>query len=162
MLVNATNLDLVFKGFKAVYPDAFLKAQPQWTKIAMETTGVCSDETYGWMGQFPQLREWFGERLVKNLKAHSLKLENRKFESTVLVRREHIADDKIGVFKPVFSEMGRLAKTHPDELITALLAAGFDTECFDGQYFFETDHPSKNKAGEEITVSNMQSGGDTH
>lgn len=37
--------------------------------------------------------------------------------------------------------MGRSAKQHPDILIAALLAAGFATACYDGQYFFDDDHP---------------------
>jgi len=41
------------------------------------------DEIYGWLGQFPQLREWIGQRHVHNLKAHSFTITNRKFESTV-------------------------------------------------------------------------------
>jgi phage major head subunit gpT-like protein len=37
--------------------------------------------------------------------------------------------------------MGQAAAVHPDELVFALLAAGFATACFDGQYFFDSDHP---------------------
>ncbi|MEP5730737.1 MAG: Mu-like prophage major head subunit gpT family protein [Sulfitobacter sp.] len=76
MLVNAQTLDLVFQGFKTVYTDAFLKAEPNWNKIAMQSTSVGADETYGWMGQFPQLREWLGPRIVHNLEAHGFKIVN--------------------------------------------------------------------------------------
>ncbi|MCX7559113.1 Mu-like prophage major head subunit gpT family protein [Sulfitobacter sp. F26204] len=158
MLVNAQTLDLVFQGFKTVYTDAFLKAEPNWDKIAMQSTSVGADETYGWMGQFPQLREWLGPRVIHNLEAHGFKIVNRKFESTVKVSRDHISDDKLGVFKPAFSEMGHLATNHPEELVFNLLASGFETECYDGQYFFDTDHPTLNPEGEVVSVSNMQAG----
>ena len=62
------------------------------------------------------------------------------FESTVSVSRNHIEDDKIGVFKPMFAQMGRLARMHPEELVFGLLKAGFATNCYDGQFFFDTDH----------------------
>lgn len=75
-----------------------------------------------------------------------------------LQKRDDIADDKLGVFKPAFSEMGYLAKTHPEELIMGLLAAGFSEPCFDGQNFFDAEHPLKDKAGAETLVSNMQAG----
>ncbi len=37
--------------------------------------------------------------------------------------------------------MGYSAKVHPDEKIFGALAAGASSLCYDGQYFFDTDHP---------------------
>lgn len=158
MLINAQNLDLVFKGFQTVYTDAYLNAEVHWDKIAMKVASTGSEETYGWLGMFPQLREWIGPRHVKNLTAHGFTIKNRKFESTVGVPRDNISDDKLGVFKPAFSEMGQLARTHPEELIFNLLTSGFTTTGYDGQNFFDTDHPVKDKDGNVSSVSNMASG----
>ena len=158
MLINSHNLDLVFKGFQTVYSDAYLQADVNWDKIAMTVPSTGSEETYGWMGQFPQLREWIGPRHVKNLAATAFTIKNRKFESTVGVPRDHISDDKLGVFKPSFSEMGHMARTHPEELIFSLLADGFTTEGFDGQNFFDADHPVVDKDGNEVSVSNTATG----
>ncbi|KHQ53001.1 Mu-like prophage major head subunit gpT family protein [Mameliella alba] len=161
MIINAQNLDLVFRGFQTTYSDAFLAAQVDWDKIAMTVASEGSEETYGWLGMFPQLREWVGPRVVQNLTAHSFTIRNRKFESTVGIPRDNISDDRLGVFKPAFSEMGRLARTHPEQLIFALLAAGFDTACFDGQNFFDTDHPVTAPDGTTTTVSNFGGGSGT-
>lgn len=158
MLINDTSLDLVFKGFKVVYTDIYDKAPANALDIAMEIPSVSREETYGWLGQFPQLREWIGPRIVHSLEAHSFSILNKKFESTIRVKREDIADDKIGVFKPVLSEMGWLARQPPEEMVFGLLRNGFSEPCFDGQNFFDADHPQTNKAGENITVSNMQGG----
>ncbi|SMX50918.1 Mu-like prophage major head subunit gpT family protein [Maliponia aquimaris] len=161
MLVNEQNIDLVFRGFKETYTDAFLNAAVNWEKIAMKVSSEGSEETYGWLGGVPQLREWIGQRVVWGLQAHGFTIRNRKFESTVSVPRENIADDKLGVFKPAFSQMGELARTHPEELIFALLASGFDTLCFDGQSFFDTDHPVTGPDGVTINVSNSGGGSGT-
>ena len=158
MLIDNNALDLVFKGFKAVYTDAYINTEINWDKIAMQVASAGRDETYGWLGQFPQLREWLGDRHVMSLRAHSFAIANRDFESTVSVKRSDIADDRLGVFKPTFSEMGQLARTHPEELIMGLLARGFDTMCFDGQNFFDTDHPIRDRNDEVTSVSNMQAG----
>ncbi len=158
MLINDQSLDLVFRGFKTTYTDAFLQADVHWDKIAMKVSSTGRDETYGWLGQFPQLREWLGERHVYGLEAHSFTIQNRDFESTVAVGRNDILDDRLGVFKPAFSEMGYLARQHPEELIMGLLAAGFSTTCYDGQNYFDTDHPVKAADGSESSVSNMQAG----
>ncbi len=158
MIIDDQSLDLVFKGFKTLYTDAFLAAPVHKDKIAMTVPSTGRDETYGWLGQFPQLREWIGPRHVHNLKAHKFTIANRKFESTVAIQRDHISDDKLGIFKPSFSEMGHLARNHPEELVFGLLASGFATACYDGQFFFDADHPQLNTSGDEISVSNFQSG----
>lgn len=159
MLLNSQTLDLVFKGFKAVYTDAYMQAPVHHEKIVMKIPSASRDETYSWLGEFPQLREWVGARHIKSLKAHGFTIENLTFESTVEVKRNDISDDRIGVFKPMFSEMGQLARRHPEELVFNLLKSGFDTECFDGQNFFDMDHPMTGESGTEtVSVSNMQNG----
>ncbi|MAS94370.1 MAG: hypothetical protein CMO55_14320 [Verrucomicrobiales bacterium] len=158
MIIDDRSLDLVFKGFKTVYTDAFLEAPVHWDKIAMQVSSTGRDETYGWLGQFPQLREWIGPRHVKSLQAHKFTITNRKFESTVSIGRADIADDRLGVFKPSFSEMGQSARRHPEELVMGLLAKGFGETGFDGQNFFDTDHPVAGADGNVTAVSNMQAG----
>lgn len=73
------------------------------------------------------------------------------------VRREDIADDRLGVFKPVFAEMGQNAKRHPDELVFGLLKNGFAPLCYDGRFFFGTDHPVEID-GVTTTVANTNGG----
>lgn len=158
MIVNKENLDLVYRGFKAVYSDAYIAAEVNWDQIAMQVSSQSSEETYSWLGTIPQIREWLGPRHVHSLTSHGFTIKNREFESTLAVRRTDIADDKIGVFKPALSEMGRLARHHPEELVMGLLANGFTETCFDGQPFFDTEHPVRTESGEVELVSNMQSG----
>jgi phage major head subunit gpT-like protein len=101
----------------------------------------------------PTMREWIGQREVTNPEAFVYAIKNRTFESTVAVKREDIEDDSYGVYGPLFQQLGSLAKTHPDELIFALIKGGFAAKCYDGQYFFDTDHSVAGKS-----VSNMQAG----
>lgn len=161
MLLNDESLDLVFKGFQAKYRDSFDKAPSHWDKVAMKMPSVGRDETYGWIGSFPNLREWIGPRHVMNLSASSFTIRNRKFEATVEVQRDDISDDRLGIFAPMFAEMGVTAKQHPDELIFGLLAAGFSSPCYDGQNFFDTDHPVVDKDGNTVSVANTDGGSGT-
>lgn len=141
MIINQANLSNLFTGFKAAFNTGFRSAQPMWDKVATQVPSSNKTEDYAWLGQFPRLREWIGDRQVKNLAASKYSILNKSFESTVAVMRDDIDDDQYGVYTPLFAEMGYAAQTHPDELIFALLAAGFATNCYDGQYFFDTDHP---------------------
>ena len=161
MIVNQDSIALSFKGFKTVFTDAYLETPTNADKIAMTVPSSSRDETYGWMGQFPSLREWIGPRQVKNLEAHGFTIKNRKFESTVEIARDDIADDRLGIFKPVFAEMGQTTRRHPEEMIFGLLASGFATNCYDGQFFFDTDHPVTDAEGNTLSISNHQGGSGT-
>ena len=89
---------------------------------------------------------------------------NATFEATVSVGRDDLADDRLGIYGAVFrngafSEMGRNARQHPEELVFGLLRSGFTTNCYDGQFFFDVDHPVVNADGVPVNVSNVQTGG---
>ena len=158
LVVNATNLKAVFTGFKTAFQNSFNGAETQYQKIATEVPSSTGEEEYGWFGQIPRLREWIGDRVVKRLGLHKYSIKNKKFESTIGVDKDKIDDDSYGLFTPLFSEMGYAAATHPDELVFALLKDGFTNPCYDGQYFFDTDHPVGNEETGITSVSNMQAG----
>ncbi|MEO8531956.1 MAG: Mu-like prophage major head subunit gpT family protein, partial [Deltaproteobacteria bacterium] len=99
MLIDNGTMDLVQKGFKTVYSDAFIAAPSKIDKIVMKVPSVGRDETYGWVGQFPQMREWLGPRIINNLQTSSFTITNKTFESTVAVKRDDNMDDRLGVFK---------------------------------------------------------------
>lgn len=153
LIVNKANLNIVFTAFKTAFTNAFKNADKQWDKIATLVPSTTKEEKYGWLGQFPRLREWVGDRHVKSLELHDYSIKNKSFESTIGVPKEDVEDDSFGLLTPLVADMGYSAQTHPDELLFALLAAGFTTNCYDGQYFFDTDHPVKG-----ASVSNMQVG----
>ena len=56
----------------------------------------------------------------------------------------------------MMTEMGRASAVHPDELVFALLKNAHATLCYDGQNFFDNDHPVYEKVdgtGQSTTVS---------
>lgn len=161
MIINRSTLAALFTGFRTTFNAAFERASSDWEKVAMLVPSSTSQEVYAWLGMSTQFREWLGDRQVQNLKSHDFAIKNREFENTVGVPRANIEDDQIGVYKPLFEQLGFDAKTHPDALVFALLAAGFDSKCYDGQNFFDADHPVLDKNGEEQSVSNLTSGSQT-
>ena len=73
------------------------------------------------------------------------------------VKRTDIEDDNLGIYTPLMQEMGRAAGVHPDELVFALLKLGHSSLCYDGQFFFDTDHPvfpNVDGTGTPATISN--------
>lgn len=161
MILNRSNLNTLYIAFKAAFVSAFGGAETQWQRIATEVPSSSAENEYGWLGQFPRMREWVGERVIKNVKQHSHVIRNKTFEATVAVPRESIEDDQFGIYTPLMSDLGLSAAEHPDELVFGLLPLGFNTLCYDGQFFFDIDHPVTDANGIEQSVSNFQGGAGT-
>lgn len=141
MIINQAALSGIYKSFKTIFGEAFAGAPSVFERIATVVPSAGREVTYAWLGAFPQLREWLGDRVIANLKASDYTIKNKDFEATVAVPRNDIEDDQIGVWRPMIDGLAVAAKQHPDYLVFSLLAAGFTTLCYDGQYFFDTDHP---------------------
>lgn len=162
MDINQKNLSALYTAVKTAFNTGQGTYTALWPKFATMVPSTTSAETYAWLGQFPKLREWIGDRQVKKLATHDYTLKNQKFESTIGIPAEAIDDDAYGVYMPLYQEMGYAAASHSDEMLFALMASGFTTKCYDGQYFFDADHPVKDpKSGDEVSVSNMQAGAGT-
>ena len=161
MIINSGNLAILFRAFNAAFQRGFGGVTPLWGRVATMVPSTTGTEDYGWLGQIPGMREWVGDRHIHNLKQHDYSIKNKKFELTVGVPREKVEDDQYGVYAPMMETLGQSANEHPDQLVFELLAAGFTTACYDGQYFFDTDHPVIQRDGSSAPVSNMQSGSGT-
>ncbi len=160
-IVTPALIAALMTGFRSDFQRVFAATPTDWEKIATLVPSSAKTNTYGWLGQFPKLREWVGERVLKDMAAHGYAITNKLYESTVGVLRTDIEDDNLGTYKPLVSEMGRATRAHPDEMAFALLKAGLTTLCFDGQNFFDTDHPvfpNVDGTGVPTTVSNYQEG----
>lgn len=61
MLITDQSLNNMFTGFSALFNKGLGAAPSHWRKIAMEVPSQTSEETYGWIGRFPQMREWLAK-----------------------------------------------------------------------------------------------------
>ena len=146
MIVNSGNLTILYRAFNAAFREGFGQAPADHQACTLDVPSMSRTEEYGWLGQAPSLREWLGERTLRGIAEHGYSIKNKKFESTIEVGRDDIEDDQYGVYNPLFQELGRTSAAHPCELIFALLKLGFSTPCYDGQYFFDTDHDVNGKS----------------
>lgn len=158
MEINAAALTLLNKHLTTVFNKAFAEAPSYYQKLAMIVPSNTGEEQYGWLKATPALREWVGDRIVHNLATEGFKLRNLEFEATVAIRRTAIEDDSYGIYSPILQQMGADAAQHPDKLILPLLKNGFTSLCYDGQNFFDTDHPVGG-AGDEPVASVSNHGG---
>lgn len=145
------------RGFKTSFQIGLTATATIYAQLATVVMSTAAEETYGWLGDMPKMREWIGDRHVKALSSKGYSIKNRKFEMTIGVQRDDIEDDKLGLYAPRFQMMGNSAALHPEEIVFELINAANSTECYDGQNFFDTDHPV-GKPGSEVSVSNWGGG----
>ncbi len=107
-------------------------------------------ETYKWLGMAPAMREWVGGRLAKGFRENGITITNKTFEATMEVLLDEIRRDKTGQVMVRVREMAQRTNAHWAKLVSTLLIAGEASTCYDGQYFFDTDHSE----GDSGTQSN--------
>ncbi|PID40658.1 MAG: head protein [Proteobacteria bacterium] len=154
MLVNKSNLTAAFINLKTTFNKAFEAAPTLWQRTTMRVPSGSSQNDYSWLSRFPRMRKWIGDKAVKALEAFSYTVVNDDWEATVQVDRNDIEDDNLGIYAPMAQDAGWSAKQLPDEIDADLKNNAFTNTCYDGQYFYDTDHPVKNADGVVASVSN--------
>jgi len=161
MIINSANLNAIRVGFSTAFRRGLGQGVSAYGRIATTVPSTTKENKYGWLGKLPNLREWIGPRAVHGIAEHDYSIRNKTYELTIGVDRDDIKDDNIGVYDPLFVEMGESVAAQPDLLSFALLKAGFSTECYDKQAYFDTDHPVLNDVGTVVSVANTDGGAGT-
>lgn len=140
MIVNRSNLDTVFNGLKTLFNQALVAQAGTWMETAMEVPSSGTGEDYAWLSRFPRFRKWTGDKVIKNIAAGKYFVKNEDWETTISVQRNDIEDDRIGLYSVQARSAGQSAGELHDIIVDGLKNGGFTQLCFDGQYFYDTDH----------------------
>ncbi|EOV1092767.1 Mu-like prophage major head subunit gpT family protein [Vibrio fluvialis] len=136
-----TILKTLMTNLKSNFVEGLNAAQPSWEEIATKVPSTSAQNYYGWMKDLPGIKEWLGDRQLLVLGSHGYSIENKTWESSISISRDEVDDDQIGQYSIVAKNYGEQVALFPDSLCYPLLAAGFETLCYDGQNYFDTDHP---------------------
>ena len=137
----------LYTGIKTTFNKAFNETEATWQKIATEVPSTGKSENYAWLGKFPKLRKWIGEKVIKRLEAHGYTLTNDDYESTIAIHKNEIEDGDLVGIPTLFAAMGEEAKNFPQDLVFEALTTGFKNKCYDGKAFYATNHPVGDKEG---------------
>lgn len=141
-------------GYKVVFQSKFNEHVSNADKLAMLVESNDLSEDYVWLGNFPKMKEWIGDRAVAALKDYGYQIKNKPWEDSISVPRKHIEYDKIGVYKPAIQQMAVNAKQFGGDLIAQVIVSGHLNNGYDGKKFFAADHVVGEDAG-AVTYSNM-------
>lgn len=131
--------------------------------IAMRMNSTQAVEEYAWLGSAPALREFIGGRTPAELAEYSFTVTNKDYEGSITFKSKDMRRDKMGMIQVRVNQLADRAMDHPAKLLSALMIAGEATTCYDGQFFFDTDHSegSSGTQSNDITfdISDAGTGG---
>lgn len=161
MVVNQQNLQGLMVAYSTAFNRSLTETRANYPLIATEVPSTTREQSYKWLGQMPQMREWIGERELQKLESYGYSIQNKPFEMSVGVPKADIEDDQYGVYTPLFNNMGECAALHPDDLVYTALMDGFTEKCYDGKMFFASDHKSgtktfSNKSNEKLSPESYE------
>lgn len=161
MALTQAQIDALKTSLQANFDKGLIDTPSNWNKIARLIKSTSKSNTYAWLTRWPSFRKWVGSRLHKAVAEKAYTVTNDKYEATIDVLRTDIEDDDFGHYAMVASGHGEAAARLKDELIFAALLAGWTTNCYDDQFFFDTDHPvypNADGTGVPVSTSNIQAG----
>jgi len=152
--VAIINTGLLTKGLRSEFANRFESAPTYFQDISTRVVSTTHTEIYRWLGTVPQMREWGTGRVARGMRPESYSIENLKYEATLEVDRDELADDQTGQIRVRIGELAERAATHKDFLTAQLLEsgdqAGFNS--YDGVTFFGNSHVSGGSGAQSNSI----------
>lgn len=139
-----TAADRVFQEFRTDLLAARDAAPRIWPEYAMQIPSSSRSTLHAWLANQSSVREWIGPRQYKGMSTRSWEVVNKKWELSFEFSRDQIEDDLSGLSQQAVMNgraQGVKWARHEDLYIAQTLEAGISSLCYDGQFFFDTDHP---------------------
>lgn len=145
-------------GSRAIIGEFYMRLEQDlgatWVpQVSMLFQSDQESETYAWLGMAPAMREWIGGRQAKGFRENGLTIANKKYESTLEVPVDWLRRDKTGQIKVRIAEQTERANAHWAKLLNQLILDGEASVCYDGQYFFDTDHSEGDSGTQDNDIS---------
>ena len=151
MDINRQNMNELFLGFQQIFKRGFEAADLEYRKFSTEVRSTTAVEVYPFLEQFGGMREWIGDRQLKNVSSQKKKVANRDFEDNVIVKKNDIEDDKYGLYSSLIQDLGTAANSIWGELAYQALLGGDVDTWVDELPFFS----AARKYGEDSTIDNL-------
>lgn len=121
--------------------------------ISMLFTSDQDSEEYNWLGQTPAMREWVGGRHAKGFRENGITIKNKHYEATIEVLLKELRRDKTGQVLVRIRELAQRTNSHWLSLLSTLILNAESAVCYDGQYFFDTDHSEGDSGNQSNDIS---------
>lgn len=145
-------------AFSAAFNQGKEGTSTKYQMFTMDTPFDGQVLTLGWLGEFEDLREWVGDRVLTDINAYGYTVAPKKFERTKSIAVSDLNDTLIATTAQIMRGIGEAAARHPQKLVVDLLKNGESGLCYDGEAFFSDAHPVVDASGADSTQSNLIAG----
>lgn len=139
-LVGHARYTAVKRGISFNFALGFRTAQPFYPAVCTITNSQGADEGYSLGGSVSGMREWIGDREYGQISSAEFTLKNKTWEASHKFERHDVDDDRYNMLGMIAQQQGEECRTHPDQLLFNLMARGHQQQCWDGQFFYSTNH----------------------
>ena len=155
-LITTAAVAAMHTSLSLQYQSGYDATRVFWQDIATQIPSSTTSNTYSWMQQLDQMRQWVGPRVIRDMANSSFTLTNLPFELTLGVDRHDWEDENTGTYGPRAASMGQAAAKLPDQRLALAIAAGQTIPgtgtSYDGVSFFNLNH-TINPAGVQSNVN---------
>ncbi len=126
MVIDTVALE---KGLKVEFNrayDSMIRAQmgQNLMQLVTEVPSGANQETYGWLGDVPAVKEWIGDKEMAGLSDYEYTIVNKNWYSGIAIDRNELHDDQIGAIQPRINMLVQAVIMHKWELISDLIING--------------------------------------
>lgn len=139
------------------------KVDKSHERFTMTVPSNSASNTYEWLGEMPGVNEWVGPRKLGNVQMFAYEVHNKAWEASVQVTEMELMNNQLAGKYLNAQALGQRIESHPAALSFLALASGHLNTCYDGQNFFDKEHPvfaNNDGTGAVTKVSNNDVGED--
>jgi phage major head subunit gpT-like protein len=150
-VVTSDLLFLTVAGLKTEFDAAYMKAAEtaRWAQIATELPTTLPSQNYGWLGRGALMKQFYDEVEDQSVAGYQYTLADNVYKGNLTIQRKMLEDDQYALLVTRVRAMAAEPIRHWNQLAFEGLTSGFTSLCYDGQYFFDTDH-SEGASGTQV------------
>lgn len=146
---------LLTTGLRSEFFETYRGEKTWYSEWATRIASTAASESYRWLGTVPSMRQMVEGRMAAGMRTESYSIENLKYEATIEVDRDELADDQTGQIRIRIGELAKRAARHKDYLISQLLVNGGTAGniSYDGVSFFNDAHVSGSSGSQDNALT---------
>ncbi len=160
MDINRINLETVFRNLRKDFDGTYdTVLDKRVDRLSLEIPMTTASLRFDFLGDDPEFREWIGQRKLHEVASKSYEVTYKTWELTMRMLRNDITDDNIGLYSTKAKTGGDAAARLKPREVWRALQDGISRNCYDNQFYFDTDHPVGEDGDVTATSNYLNAGG---
>lgn len=154
-MINAEILDTLWRELSSQFQGAYRNGEDATVETFVTSMPLRTRTMrFDWLGDSHEMRKWVGPRITRQLKSFEYEVSYEEYELTHEVKRRDVIDNILGPYSLSAFSGGEGARLLKPRLVSEALDGGKTGLCYDGQPYFDDEHPV-GEDGDQILVSNI-------